>query len=68
MELSFILNLVVATWVCISAKTHKIVLKYNSYSMYIKKLSSQAIQSSKKMQEWTNTRSEWEGKKCKDGI
>ena len=47
MELSFILNLVVARWVYISAKTHKIVLKCNSYSMYIKKLSSQAIHSSK---------------------
>ena len=47
MELSFILNVLVATWVCLSAKTRKIVLKNSSYSMYIKKLSSQAIHSSK---------------------
>ena len=60
MELSFILNLVVATWICISTKTHKIVLKNNSYSMYIKKLSFQAMHSSKKRQEWTNA-SEWTG-------
>ena len=54
MELSFILIVVVATWVCISAKTHKTVLKSHLYSVYIKNMSSQAIYSSKKRQERAN--------------
>lgn len=68
MELSFILNVLVATWVCLSAKTHKIVLKNSSYSMYIKKLSSQAIHRSKKGMNKPIPQSEWESKKGKDGI